>query len=219
MGWANVVRETDPIAAEDIFRDLIKRFPDQIFLRYRLAQFLMQDHGRENEALAVLTDINTLPGPPITELNRRQGWDTQAAYAKLLSARIMTEQLQSMPLGDQRKQQVKNITSCIDDAQKRLSGTSALLRELGRFQLVNNQKRDAINTLTLAVEKMKLEGGAIDNDLVRLEATAYSMGEQNGKAAELIEARMAQDPVAANSADMHYLLAEMLLKDQGLRSS
>ena len=155
--WAETIAYKEPSFAQDIYVKLIERFPDQLRLRLNLAR-LLERVNRQQDALAVLDPIPTLAGPAVTDIGRRQAWEGDIVTSKLVRANIDVDLLINTPPGKARDALIADINSSLDVAEKRFAGTSQFLRVKGRFQLVNGQKRDAIDTLTTAAQKASVEG-------------------------------------------------------------
>ena len=211
--WARNISATDPDAAEAVYRDLIKLFPAELGFRIECAKLLQRQPARRQDALALVNEIPAMAGPSVTNSAERETWDKLAALGKLVRADVETDQLPSTPVGKERNALVSDIQASIDAAQKRFNGSSTLLRVQGRFQLINGQVRDAIVTLTQAAEKMNVEAGNVDYDLLHDEAEAYRRGGQTGKAIELLE-RAATDPNVANNPELQSTLADLNLQNQ-----
>lgn len=211
--WARVIGITDPARAEDVYRALMKQFPDEISVRLELAKLLQRDPSRRDDALAVLDAIPSLPAASVTNMYQRAVWAFNMAQSRLIRADIETDQIASTPSGKGRDRLIADIRSSLDGAEGQLAGTTDLLRIRGRFQLVSGDIVGAIQTLTEAADKMTAEGGRIDFGLLKNEAVAYRMGGQTGKAIELLEKAM-NNPIVANNAEMHDVLAQLHLDNQ-----
>jgi tetratricopeptide (TPR) repeat protein len=212
--WAENLGMTDVTGAEDVYHKLMDTFPDHLYIRLQLAK-LLQRNNRQPDALVVLDAIPKLQGPPVTELTRRQKWDEWSDTALLIRADIQIDQFEATRPGDAKDKLAKDIMASLDKARRRFDGTAAFLSVLGRFQLYNGQKRDAIDTLTAAQDKMGAEGGSVDasSKLLETEALAYAEGGQTNRAVELLHKAM-MDPAFANSIQMHLYLAKMQLQNQ-----
>jgi len=179
--WALNLSAIDPAGAELVYKDLLARFPQELLFRVELAKLLQRQPTRRNDALALLNEVSSMPGPSISNVQQRSSWDKLAAYCKLERADIETDQLAYMPPGKARTDLITDIHDSIEAARSHFDGQSILLRIQGRFQLVSGQTRDAIITLTKAADQMTVETGSVDYDLLRDEARAYRNGQQTGK--------------------------------------
>jgi tetratricopeptide (TPR) repeat protein len=213
--WAYVLSVTDPYAAQQVYKDLITKFPDEIVVRLQLARLLQRDASRRADALAVLDAIPSLPAASVTSPIQRANWEVWVLNGKLLRADIETDQLGATPPGKQRQKLAADIQDSLSSARKLFADTPQLLRVEGRFQLYNGQIVDAINTLSQAVDKATATG-TLDPDLLRTAANAYRAGTQTGKAIEMLEKAMAADPTYANNSDIRTSLATMNLDNKDI---
>jgi tetratricopeptide (TPR) repeat protein len=209
--WAANLATTDPTSSERVFRDLIAKFPNELIYRVQLARLLQRQPDRRADALKLLGDISTLTPPAVTEFQQRQTWDNLVAYCRLERADIETDQLAVTPQGKAHDEMSAEIQKALDDSQAHYGGTSSLLKILGHFQLVNGQTRDAIVTLTQAADKMQVESGTVDYDLLRQEARAYRDGQQTGKAIDILEKASAN---GVTNPDLKNTLAELYIENQ-----
>jgi tetratricopeptide (TPR) repeat protein len=202
---------SDMTGAVDVLNKLIEKFPDHLNIRMQLAQ-LLKSRSRLDEALKVLDAIPTLVGPPVTDLNRRAAWEWMVNRARIMRADIEVDELSIITPGQKRDELVKDIRASLDEAGKQFIGTPTLLRVQGRFAVAMGEKREAIDKLTEAADKMSVDGGGPDYELLREEALAYASGGQAAKAVEILE-RAIVDPVLAKNAEIHLTLAQLNLQN------
>jgi tetratricopeptide (TPR) repeat protein len=213
--WAFALRGSNPAKAESVYRDLITRFPGNLIYRVQLAEFLADQPSRRNDAIALMTEVSSLPAPPITNVIERENWDRLASYCKLVRAGIQIDELPSIPDGKARTDLISDIQAGIDSAKTRFANSSKLLATQGRLQLKEGQVRDAVITLTAAADKMMVENsnGNVDFRLLIDEASAYEQSGSISKAIDLLE-KASLDPSGAGSSSLHAKLADLNIKNQ-----
>ncbi len=219
--WANYLSVTDSARAEEVYRDLITRFSampqyqiQALRFRFQLANLLRRDFSRHADSLALLDAIPSIPPASLIGYDQQQAWSNSVSQAKLLRAVIQTDELERRPSGKMRDGLIADVTASLDAAKSRLDGTVPFLMATGEFQLAIGKVRDAIQTMTLAADKAAELPGGVSTELLRKEANVYVRGQQPGKAIELLEKVMKQDPQMANSAELHATLANLHIQNK-----
>ena len=116
--WAWVLSTYDQYSAEQVYKDVMTRFPDEIGVRLQLASLLQHDVTRRKDALAVLDAIPSLPGASVTNPVQRENWEMNVGSSKLIRADIETDMLLGMPAGKARDNLVADIRASLDAASK-----------------------------------------------------------------------------------------------------
>ncbi len=236
VAWADYVSRTDPAAAELVYKDLLKNPPGRpagapaggagglddaqrlmtdVQIRLQYAQMLERDQTRRGDALALLDVVPTVP-PQTVPAAFQQQVAHALAIARLLRAQILTDQYEVTTSNPTLRAQLLDRAKAEIDAaaaNPSVADGADVLKARGRLQLVSGAYRDAIQTLSLAEERLKASGRGTDFQLLAWEATAYADGQQTGQAIRKLE-QAVQDPSGANRMQPHEMLAELYLDDQ-----
>ncbi len=209
--WARLLASTDQARAEKIFKEIIDKNPSDITPKIELARILKGDATRRGDALAVLQSVPDEPAAGLT-VGRRRVMEVQIAEAKLLRADIMSEKFATSTDPKEREQLTAAMQAILDSLAKPMADDWRYLKMLGKFQMAEGRYRDAIQSLTTAVDRRAAISGA-DSELLLLAADAYRHGQQTGRAIALLEQAMQVDPRLANSAANHMAVAQLYLYD------
>jgi tetratricopeptide (TPR) repeat protein len=212
LAWAHNLSMTDPGRAEGVYKDLIAKFPDEIMPKANLATMLKNDATRRDDALAVLANVPD--APPIALAGaRRQELDRQITDAKLLRTDIQIDKYIASGSGTEKDQLATTIQSSLDALAAANGKDPAFLKRRGKFELSRRQVLEAIQTFNNALTQVSTQGLPQDNELLELAADAYQLGDQTGKAIDLLEQCM-QDPAIAAKLRPHMVLAQLYLNNK-----
>jgi tetratricopeptide (TPR) repeat protein len=199
----------DRATAERVYRDLLRRKPDDVALQLVLAEVLQASRDTRKEAAEMLANTvaqGELPTASKAPMARR----LQArAIVRLASVRM--DLLEDVRDDTNRRDLLAQIEADVAKAEARMAENPETLKIRGRLLLIKGDRVRALQVLSKAASMLEGAQAQADYDLMYSLARAHLAAENNGEARRLLEIIVRNNPT--------FLPARLLLVDLLLNSN
>jgi tetratricopeptide (TPR) repeat protein len=182
---ARKVKLGERAVAEKIYRDLLRRKPDDVALRIVLAEILQTDRSTRKEAADMLAD--TVRESESTRA-KRSAVALRLQYRAILRlASIRMDLLEDLRDDQNRLELMRQIEADIAKAEARMPENADTLKIRGRLQLIKRDTVSSLQTLTKAAQLLDSNAARHDFELMYSLARANLAARNNAEARRLLE--------------------------------
>lgn len=194
--------------AEKLYREMLARRPDDRSVRIALAQLLVSDPSKRQDAIALLEEeTGDQSNQSIMQIRQRTG---MLVKTQVVLAGLRIDALAASKSDDEKKELLEKINGHLTEIYNRAGESPEYLRLKGRLFQAQNQYVDAIQTYNRAAAMMAQLGQPQDDDMMYQLSRVYIMAQQTGEARNILEdlVRRYENFIPARMLLCRVLLAE-----------